>query len=169
MPLRLTGSYRLKLDGKGRISIPIEIRRQIEAEKLGTAFYFNVGLNERIWGYPSASYEAWLDLVPRNMNPEEPEMEYRLLQSSAMKTPWDEQGRVVVPDDLRAQINVGDDVALVGSIDHVELWRYSEWTEHRAKLWKSAPSVVKKWKESAKPAAAASGGESPGKAAETAV
>jgi division/cell wall cluster transcriptional repressor MraZ len=150
MPLRLTGSYRLKLDAKGRISIPVEHRRLIEFANLGASFYFTIGSNGKLWGHPSVAYEEWLDTIPREMNPESPQLDYVHLHAAAIKTAWDDQGRIVIPADLLAEANVGEDVAFVGALDHVEIWRFSDWTDHRAKIWKGAPDIVRKWKNSTK-------------------
>ena len=53
----LFGEYELTIDDKKRLLIPAEVRKAIDPERDGKAFFLVIGKNRRIWLYPEKNYQ----------------------------------------------------------------------------------------------------------------
>ncbi len=56
--LILHGEYELTIDDKNRFLIPAEIRKMMNPERDGEAFFLVIGTDRRPWMYPERYYEA---------------------------------------------------------------------------------------------------------------
>ena len=63
----LYGQYELTIDAKNRLLVPADIRRRLEPERDGTAFFIVTGDNGRLWLYPEKIYEAMADGAPQEL------------------------------------------------------------------------------------------------------
>src|SRR4051812_40930972 len=73
-PLRhpvLFGEYELTIDDKNRLPVPAAIRKVIDPEVYGEAFFLVVGQNRKPWLYPKRYYEELVNQDPAEMTPEE--------------------------------------------------------------------------------------------------
>ena len=61
----LYGEYDITIDEKNRLLIPAEVRRSLDPERDGEAFFVIIGQNLRPWLYPERGYEQ---LVSKHMN-----------------------------------------------------------------------------------------------------
>ena len=55
--LLLIGEYELSIDEKNRLLIPSEIRKAMDPNRDGDAFFLVLGLNRKPWLYPQLLYE----------------------------------------------------------------------------------------------------------------
>ena len=68
MPL-LYGQYKLAKDSKNRLLIPAEVRRGMDPEKDGNAFFVVTGDNGRLWLYTEKAYDAMGQERPPELAP----------------------------------------------------------------------------------------------------
>ena len=117
------GQYEHTIDVKGRITIPNKFRNL-----LGDSFLLTRSLDGCLSIYDKNSWEQ----LEKKLN----ELPYtdekaRLLKrftlgSSDMCEP-DKQGRVLIPQALRKNANLLQDVVFVGVGDHIEIWDKKMW------------------------------------------
>lgn len=137
----LIGEYELTLDDKKRLLVPAEIRRAIPPE-FGEAFYCVRGVNRAPWLYAERYYEERVMQVESDMTPDEDALAYnQLVFGMASKLSWDKAGRILLPDRLVRQAELGRDVTLVGVKDHLELWGRDAWESRRDELENRALEV----------------------------
>lgn len=116
----LTGIYNHNLDAKGRLFIPAKLR-----EELGDVFYVTVSHEKCLWAYPDETWQALQERVNALSLLEQGKM--RALFAYAAKCEPDSQGRILLPQNLRAFAGLTKSVTVVGSNNHVELWDSDSW------------------------------------------
>jgi len=135
VPLVLYGQYRLSIDSKNRLLIPAAIRKEMLPDRDGTAFFIVTGDNGKLWLYPEKIYQAMAEGAPQRLAPGEQQLEFdHLHYALAEKLEWDNQGRILLPDEQLKETATGKDVVLFGSRNHLEIWNRSSWEEYRAGL-----------------------------------
>lgn len=108
-----------KIDAKGRISIPANMR-----SALGSEFIASRGAGKCLALYPMESWNTFMESIQEKV----PQKDRKKLQffftANADKLSLDGQGRVLLNDDLRRQVNLfGESKAMVyGNNDHIEIW-----------------------------------------------
>lgn len=121
--LQLRGSQTTKLDGKGRIKLPVGFRSEIEQEH-GNEFYITSLRGDYIRLYP---FDVWDELEKSiaGRGARKPVVKKFLRATSyyGQKALMDSQGRLLLPQGLRESARLDDEVRVVGSMDHLEIWR----------------------------------------------
>ncbi len=146
-----TGEDDLKIDPKGRVTIPHRIRRVIERGdpewsegKRPTLFlvYGHESWN-RLEAYSVQSYTRLVNRI-RRLPGGHPDRAPLLLQytTHAIETQIDEEGRLTIPQRHRERLGFVRDIYLSSRLDHFRLWRrdvyeategaaLAQWTESR--------------------------------------
>jgi MraZ protein len=133
--LVLFGEHELTIDDKNRMLVPSEVRKQIDPERDGEAFFLVMGTDGRPWLYPEKYYETLVSRDPNELTPHEDALAYdRMNLGMASRIEWDKQGRVLFPDKFLKRSGVGKDVTLIGVRDHLELWSTKDWEVEREQL-----------------------------------
>jgi MraZ protein len=115
--------------------IPSEVRRKIDPQRDGEAFYVVFGEGGRLFLYPERYYEQLVSRDPRELTPDADTLAYdRLNLGLANRIEWDKQGRVLLPDRMLKEAGVAKEVTLLGVRDHLELWNRDEWELEREQL-----------------------------------
>ena len=118
------GTYRHRIDGKGRVPIPAAFRRS-----LGDAGRVVVTLLDQCLAvYPSSEWarlEGQLAALPA-FNKQVKALT-RLLASRAADCEIDVQGRVLLPPGLRAAAGLERDAVVVGVLNRFEIWSPASW------------------------------------------
>jgi len=146
--LVLYGEYELTIDDKNRLLVPAEVRRQLDPERDGDAFFLVLGIDGRPWLYPERYYEALVSRDPGELTPGDEALDYdRMNLGLASRIEWDKQGRVLIPDKTLKRAGIGKDVTLLGVRDHLELWDRSGWDAEREVLAKRRAEIALKAKQ----------------------
>ncbi len=120
------GEYSHTIDTKGRLIIPAKFR-----ELLGEEFVLTKGLDGCLSIYPMEewkSFEEKLKSLPlTNKNARKFS---RFFVSGATVCELDKQGRILVPSTLREFAGLEKDVVLTGSLNRIEIWSKTKWTEN---------------------------------------
>jgi MraZ protein len=121
------GSYRHSLDAKGRVSLPAPFRHGSASE----AFVLIRVHDDALTLYPE---EAWKERASQlqEMLKRRPDYRHQLLRltGSAHRIVPDGQGRILIPDRLRQEAHLENEVLIVGALDKIEIWN-PEWFEQR--------------------------------------
>jgi MraZ protein len=133
--LVLYGEHELSIDDKNRMLIPSDIRKQLDPERDGEAFFVVWGVDGRVWLYPERYYEQKISQDFAQLTPDEDSLDYdRWNLGMIGKIEWDKQGRVLIPDKFVKRSGLGKEVTLVGVRDHLELWTRADWEVKREAL-----------------------------------
>ena len=134
-PLILYGEHELTIDDKNRLLVPAEVRKLMNSERDGDAFFLVIGVNRKPWFYPEKYYETMVAQVPSEITPTSVLLSRdQLLFGMASRLEWDKQGRVLMPDKTLKRTGLGRDVTLIGVRDHLELWNRADWEVRREEL-----------------------------------
>jgi MraZ protein len=151
MSVFFTSTFGLKIDPKNRLFVPAEIRKRIDREQLGSGFYLNMGPNQRVWMYPEKTYEAWLSQIKLEMSPDDDSIDLVHWKFSMVREVQpDDQGRLLLPEDLLSRAGIEKDVTLVGAGDHLEIWNRTAWEARWQELWTNGRDIEKRCKAAGK-------------------
>ncbi len=120
-----TGEYRVAVDDKGRIAVPVRFRAEFAAGGLVSKW-----LDGCLALHPRAAWEqvaARVDPLPIT-DARGRELQ-RFLYGTAFEIELDRQGRMLVPAVLRTFAKLGEQAVLVGSRNHLELWSTTAWDD----------------------------------------
>ena len=125
-----TGEYRHAVDVKGRIAVPARFRAQLDGGAVVARW-----LDTCLAIFPMA---AWEELSAKVGSLPVTDPNARLLQrqlfAGAFETELDRQGRVLVPQGLRAFAGLEDEAMVLGSRDHAEIWAPARWDTYSDSL-----------------------------------
>jgi MraZ protein len=128
-----TGSYPLTIDEKGRLAVPARFRAGI-VEEFGSQIVITMGPQRCLELLPAPVFREVVKSIT-----DMPSGKVRLLRQRfighAVESEIDKQGRVMLPQVLRAQAGLDGSVVLVGNIDRFELWSESAWNA----MWSDGP------------------------------
>ena len=120
MAIVFRGEYRHTLDSKGRLIMPLEYR-----EKLGGMFFICKGTDEPCLNvYPEDEWYAIEEKIARipDLTSVEGKMLHRYLIAGSSSCQPDNQGRVMIKDQLREFAGLTKEVVLAGVGSHIEIW-----------------------------------------------
>lgn len=121
-----TGRHYHNLEAKGRLAIPQTFR-----EELGSGGVITWGLDGCLFLFPKSYWQklseklASLSLTnpaARNLT--------RILVQSAVELNLDSQGRTLIPEHLRDQVNIKKQVVVAGTLTRVEIWDRDAYHKH---------------------------------------
>ena len=121
------------LDNKGRLIIPARFREVIKAN--GGDKVMVTGMDGCLLGYP---IDDWRKLESKILAMAQKGARIRRFRrvfiGGAAECNCDKQGRILISQPLREYANLGKEIALVGVLDHFEIWRRERWDRERATL-----------------------------------
>jgi MraZ protein len=145
----LYGQYDLTIDEKNRLLIPAEVRRSLDPERDGEAFFVVIGVNHKAWLYPERGYEALVSRLASEMSPGEDKLAFNQMHfSMANRVEWDKQGRMLIPETSRRRTELSRDVTMIGVLDHLELWNREDWVQRQEYLYSRSAELAAKQRES---------------------
>ncbi len=125
-----TGTYQHNLDAKGRIIMPTKLR-----DELGQTFYVSRGINTVQMGkvclqvYPVDKWEEYLKRIDERLPFNKAQSLKRIICAGAIQVTPNEQGRILIPANLREFAGIEKEVVIIGSDTIVEIWSLENWEE----------------------------------------
>lgn len=119
------GTYRHRLDSKGRLTLPSRFRGELGGEVVITR-----GLDRCLLLFPMSRWEDLaerLDALP--IGPQRARRARRWLFSLAHAVAPDRMGRVLVPAELREYAGIDHEVVVTGQKTYIELWAPEAWKD----------------------------------------
>ena len=130
---RFRGASDHTIDEKGRVIIPVRFRQVLD--KLGGDGVVVSRMDKTLFVYPDSRWSE----IEEKINAQAEKSEYmrrfrRFFIGNAAECPWDKQGRVLIPPDLRNYATLEKDITLVGVTDHFEIWNREKWKNENAMM-----------------------------------
>jgi MraZ protein len=120
------GTYRYKIDPKGRLPVPAPFRKALVQG--GATTLVATVLDQCLAIYPPAEWErleAQLGALPAFSKPVKALS--RLLASRASDCGMDVQGRIRLPPALRSAAGLGREAVVLGVLNRIEVWAPETW------------------------------------------
>jgi len=147
------GTFQLKLDDKGRLSIPGRFR-----EILHTTYQLTLQQNtpelvlssigSRISVYPRAEWETLAAILTETCSMpglhQDARDLYHVLFGNAAECALDTQGRILVPPHLRTKAQLNGDVVIVGLNRHFDIWGRPAWEDYQRSLHGREEEIAQK-------------------------
>ena len=117
------GTYRYKIDPKGRLPVPAAFRRGLGEETLVVTLF-----DQCLAVYPPSEWErleGQLRALPTFNR--QVKAVTRLLASRASDCPLDAQGRILLPPALRQAAGLLRETVVVGVLNRIEVWNPETW------------------------------------------
>lgn len=121
-----TGRYYHNLETKGRLAIPQSFRTE-----LGSGGVITWGLDGCLFLFPKSYWQKLSEKLAsfsltnpgaRNLT--------RILVQSAVELDLDSQGRTLIPEHLRDQVNIKKQVVVAGTLTRIEIWDRDAYHKH---------------------------------------
>lgn len=129
------GRFLHTMDAKGRVSIPVVLRNEIQAQDDRPPILTNLVDCPAVGLF---SHDRWLEIEQRltNMSQVQPEIQsiQRLLVSGAVECPFDSQGRILVPPHLREHAALEREVTIAGVGRRIEIWDKGRFDEELSRI-----------------------------------
>ncbi|MBQ4313195.1 MAG: division/cell wall cluster transcriptional repressor MraZ [Clostridia bacterium] len=137
----LIGGYLHSVDAKGRVFIPAKLRQD-----LGSTFYVNDGIDDCIRAYNETEWQKVMELL--NQGTVESNNMRRRILSHTYDVTVDAQGRILLPEELRREVGITDQVKIVGMIEWVEFWNPDRYNEEQDESGKDKKQIREETKKS---------------------
>lgn len=130
----LRGISTINLDTKGRIAIPTRYREELQSCCNGQLIV-TVAVNERcvgergcLWLYPLAEWEQLEQTISKlpTLNKMAGKLR-RFVIGNATECEMDNQGRLLLPEKLRAFAEMDKKLILLGQLNKFEIWNDTAW------------------------------------------
>ncbi len=124
------GHYQHNLDDKGRLMIPARFRELLEG-----GAYITQGFDKCLMVMTEAYFIQVYERI-ESMNLADPIARRlrRLIISNAYAIEVDKVGRILIPQNLRAFLQLDGEAIVAGQGDYFEVWRPAEWNAEMAQL-----------------------------------
>ena len=119
------GSSFHTIDPKGRIIIPTRFKDDIQ--KGGGDGVVVSNLDKTLYAY---TFNQWHTIEKKILSAKSEHMRRfkRFFLGNACECYCDKQGRILIPPSLRTYAGLEKDIALVGVLDHFEIWDRDQWS-----------------------------------------
>ena len=139
----LLGEYTHTLDDKSRLAFPAKFRKT-----LGKRVVVTHGLDHCLFVYPEKQWQlVTKKLGELSLGQADSRGFNRFLLAGAVEAEFDQAGRVLLPEYLRAFAGLKSKAAVIGVGDRVEIWNEKAWTEYKASVEGAADRMAEKLSE----------------------
>lgn len=136
----LLGEFKHNLDTKGRVAIPAKFR-----EKLAAGAIITRGLDNCLFVFALAEWQALAEkLVSLPLAQANSRAFARLMLAGAMDVGLDAQGRILIPDYLRAYAGLGKQAVVAGLYNRIEVWNADAWERYKQKTEGASDEIAEK-------------------------
>ena len=132
------GEYDLRIDHKGRVGIPAKFRDVFRA-----GLVLSRGFDKCLNVYTMVEWERMSEeLVSLPVTQLNPRRIARFTFSGAYDLEPDRQGRIILPAALRQYAGINDEVVLVGSYTHLQIWARDLWAKEKEFMSENAAEIA---------------------------
>jgi MraZ protein len=116
------GEFECKLDPKGRLMLPVALRKQIPEESYDQ-FVLNRGFEKHLNLYPTIEWKRTTDKLSKlNLFVKKNRDFLRRFNNGAIEVQADNSGRVLITKSLLEYASIGNEVVLVAYSNRIEIW-----------------------------------------------
>ncbi|MBI3988815.1 MAG: division/cell wall cluster transcriptional repressor MraZ [candidate division NC10 bacterium] len=140
------GRYEHAIDDKGRLSIPARFR-EILAEQRQDGFILT-NFNSCLVAYPLQEWHRLEEKIRPQSSFQREVLDFlRLFYSNATEVTLDNQGRILIPPELRRQAALQRAVIIVGVLNRIEIWGKERWEQFVAERSQTFEEIASKLAE----------------------
>jgi MraZ protein len=119
------GQFQHSLDDKGRLMVPARYR-----ELLAAGAFITQGFDKCLMVLTDVHFtEVYERINAMNMADPNARLLRRLILSNAYSVDIDRVGRILVPQNLRQAINLGNEAVVAGQGEYFEVWSPADWEQ----------------------------------------
>ena len=132
----LNGEFRLKVDGKGRVTLPAKFRKVLSKDLVVTL----EPTDECVYAFEAPDFNQWVESVmggafpERKANDRQQDKYHRALKSRARDVEVDSAGRIMLSADMREACGIDKDVVVVGNGSRFEIWDAQRYEDELASV-----------------------------------
>jgi len=129
------GEYHCKIDSKGRLLLPSELRKQL-TPKDQEQFVISRGVDECLSLYTISEWSTVMNKL-RSLNRfmVKDRKFARMFQKGATKVPVDSNSRILLPKSLLSWANIQKEIVIVANVDLWEIWDKSKYKSLMKEDW----------------------------------
>lgn len=137
----LLGTYQVKVAPGRRVFVPAPLRGDLKDNFIIARWYEGCLV--------LISFESWDALYKRLTGSQKIIVSpirdtERFILGSAYQMAPDDQGRIVIPENLAGYANLTEEISFIGLGDRVEVWDTKIWEEKQKKLINVASEIIEK-------------------------
>ena len=137
------GEYTYSIDEKKRLAIPAKFR-----QLLGEKTVITRGLDQCLFLYPVKEWGSLAKkLAQLPLSQADARGFGRLMLTGAMEVPFDNLGRILMPDYLKSYALLKKKAVVVGVYNRIEIWDEDKWQEYKEKTEKEVGDIAERLKE----------------------
>jgi len=132
------GEFKHNLDIKGRLAIPSKFRKELEEGAI-----INKGIEKCLSIYTRKSWESFAEKIKNLPTAKSDARAFnRSFFSQAAEVELDNQGRILIPENLRQTSSLNKKAIVIGLYDKIEIWDEETWKEYRGRTEKNAVEIA---------------------------
>ncbi len=136
----LIGEYTHTLDDKNRMSLPVKFRKE-----MGKSVVVAPGLDNCLAIYTTKEWEKISEkLSDSSMLASDNRSFSRFMFGQANVTPVDNNGRILIPENLKSRSGLSNKVIVIGVQNRVEIWNEEVWNNYKKDVETKADSLADK-------------------------
>ncbi len=136
------GQESYSIDAKGRVNIPLKMRRVITPESNDT-FVLTRGTNKCVEAFPLEDWKKYEEKLSRlNHSHEKDRFFLRMILSWCEEVVMDAQQRITIPRKHLDFAGISNKVTIVGVMDRIELWNPEEFEKYQNSFTESYEQVA---------------------------
>jgi MraZ protein len=144
--LGFIGKYELKIDDKGRLTIPSRFKQVLQGKYAADEMQVvvSVSLDQNLLIQPVSSYNEMLERYLSLSDLDEATRRVKdLLTGFATEEKVDASGRIRLDPGLRVDVQMGREVMCVGKRDAFEIWNREKWKQEQQRIFREQPELLK--------------------------
>lgn len=120
------GEYQHSIDAKGRLIVPAKFR-----DGLGEHFVVTKGLDNCLFAYPQEEWKIFEEKLKQLPLTSTGARKFvRFFFAGAVECDLGNQGRIILPSNLREYAGLKKDIVSIGVNNRIEIWNKENWKEY---------------------------------------
>lgn len=127
------GEYHPTLDEKGRVAIPVKLRKAFGENAVINRLVLTYGFDRSIMAFREEDWERFVQekLVPLPQSNPTNRKWVRHIMGGAKDQDLDAQGRLVIPESHRAYAGITEAITILGLNDKIEIWASEVYEQYK--------------------------------------
>ncbi len=129
------GEYHCKLDAKGRLLLPSDMRKQLSPDD-HESFVISRGVDDCLSLYPMSEWNRVMDKLRKLNRFKAADRKFaRMFQKGATKVSSDSNGRILLPKSLLGWAKIQKEIVMVANVDLWEVWDKKRYESLMSEDW----------------------------------
>lgn len=126
------GEYSPALDDKGRVAIPVKLRKAFGEENLIEKLLVTHGFDRCLMAFRENEWDIFVEkLMKLPQSDPKNRMAVRFIVGGASECELDKQGRMLIPSNLLKYADIKSDLVILGLSDKIEIWSKDVYENYR--------------------------------------